>query len=220
MLRSLTSRIGSSLIGTAKPPSVPCTLIATSPKLWTKCPSSRMLSAGSPALPIACSLFAALSPSSSCVLRTSTAVKSPLLVPSRTFIKFDDKEGRKISDPDVLERFYRLTWGGWIKKKMGSNKRVWKMSHRRYRRKDQHVLVSKRYSKMFDRMVTQYYRQPTYFINDPYEPYNKRHDLTHPYYEDKNDVSQRKMFFPEINPAVLAKRKALDATQQFSPTYL
>lgn len=152
--------------------------------------------------------------------RTSTAVKSPLLVPSRTFIKYDNNEGRKISDPDVLERFYRLTWGGWIKKKMGTNKRVWKMSHRRYRRKDQHVLVSKRYSNMFDRMVTQYYRQPTYFINDPYEPYNKRHDLTHPYYEDKNDASQRKMFFPEINPAVLAKRKALDAAQQFSPTYL
>lgn len=94
--------------------------------------------------------------------------------PVRTVTKFSLKKGKRKSVKAVLKRFKRLDWGGWIRTRTGRNKKLWKKSKNLKRRLRQHVLVNGTQSWLLDKMVTQYWRRPKYYIDDPYRPYHQR----------------------------------------------
>lgn len=95
----------------------------------------------------------------------------------RNVTKFSLKSGKRKSVKAVRERFYRLNWGIWIRTKVGKNKKLWKKSSGRKRRLRQHVFCNATQSKMLDKMVGHYWRQPKYFVDDPYEPYHTRDEF-------------------------------------------
>ncbi|OWA49879.1 hypothetical protein BV898_14415 [Hypsibius exemplaris] len=141
---------------------------------------------------------------------TPTPTAASVIVPQRNFTKMRMSDGKKVSDPFVLQRFYRLAWGGWIKRIAGCNKRVWQKSRRERRRREQHVFVSGHFCKMFDHMVTRDYRREKYYVDDIYEPYHRRNNLTHPYFVPQQERLYTKMTFPELSATALAARKTLD----------
>lgn len=92
----------------------------------------------------------------------------------RSVTKFSLKKGKRKSVKAVLKRFKRLDWGGWIRTRTGRHKKLWKKSPNLKRRLRQHVLVNGTQSWLLDKMVTEYWRRPKYYIDDPYSPYHKR----------------------------------------------
>lgn len=88
----------------------------------------------------------------------------------------DKKTGKPQPNQNVLKRFYRLNSGLWIRTRAGRGKKLWtKYSQRRYRLR-QHVICNAQQSTLLDKMVTDYWKKKTYFVDDPYEPYQKRTD--------------------------------------------
>lgn len=130
-------------------------------------------------------------------------------VPSRGFMHATRFHGLKATDSEVPKRFFRLDWGGWIKRLQGAHKRVWKMSRRRRLQKELHFFVEKTNSKKFDRMVTREYRTPKFFVDDIYEPYQKRNDSKVTYYISAIDECHRKLNFPELTPEMMERRRRL-----------
>ncbi|XP_034937254.1 39S ribosomal protein L35, mitochondrial [Chelonus insularis] len=97
--------------------------------------------------------------------------------PVRTLVKFTRHNGKRVSNPDVLERFYRLNWGIWIRTRAGRHKRLWKKRASRIVRSRQHVFCNSTQSYTLDKMVTKKWRKPTYFVDDPYNPYHQREEF-------------------------------------------
>ncbi|KAJ8917815.1 hypothetical protein NQ315_010724 [Exocentrus adspersus] len=106
-------------------------------------------------------------------------------VSTRNITKFSMNKGKRVSDRDVLKRFYRLHWGIWIRTKCGRNKKLWKKRASRKRRLRQHVFCNATQSTMLDKMVTNYWRKPKYFVDDPYEPYHTREEWQFTYKKPK-----------------------------------
>lgn len=107
---------------------------------------------------------------SNSLLRTST----PILISSRTKISYSLKTGKSKTVKPVVRRFLRLDWGIWIRPRAGRAKKLWTKSQgRRYRLK-QHVFCNKQQSKMLDDMVTDYWKKPRHYVDDPYGPYQRR----------------------------------------------
>lgn len=74
----------------------------------------------------------------------------------------------------VTRRFYRLDWGAWIRPKAGRHKKLWKKNKSRKFRLRQHVFCNRTQSKLLDKMVTAYWTRKRHYIDDPYEPYQRR----------------------------------------------
>lgn len=127
------------------------------------------------------------------------------------FVHCDFYTGLRKSDPEVLKRFYRLDWGGWIKRIAGSQKRVWKMQRRVRRKKDYHVFVSGTYAKKFDKMVTAEYREPKYYVDDMYAPYHRRNTLQTQAYVPKLEKTLKALNYPELDSEFLTQRRKLAA---------
>ncbi|KAL3268174.1 hypothetical protein HHI36_007301 [Cryptolaemus montrouzieri] len=100
------------------------------------------------------------------------------IIPARTVTKYSYRKGKRKSVKTVLQRFYRLAWGGWIRTKCGRNKRLWKKSSARKRRLRQHVFCNATQSTLLDKMVGSYWRTPKYYVDDPYEPYHVRDEFS------------------------------------------
>lgn len=114
--------------------------------------------------------------------------------PVRTVTKFSIRKGRRKAVKVVLQKFYRLHWGGWIRTKCGRQKRLWKKSAARKRRLRQHVFCNSTQCTLLDKMVGSYWRRPKYYVEDPYEPYHTRDEFSitstkpRPYYPPENQV--------------------------------
>ncbi len=95
----------------------------------------------------------------------------------RSVIYYSHSRGKFKSNKAVLQRFYRLNSGLWIRPRAGRHKHLWrKPFYIRWWAK-QHVFCSEEQCKVLDQMVDAYYKTPTYFVDDPYEPYQKRHNF-------------------------------------------
>ncbi|KAL0276675.1 UNVERIFIED_CONTAM: hypothetical protein PYX00_004192 [Menopon gallinae] len=105
-----------------------------------------------------------------------------------TFIKYSLKNGERETSVDVLNRFYRLNCGNWIRTIAGRYGKRWKRSAKRRCRIKEHVFCNGTQSMMLDKMVHKDMRKPTYFIKSPYEPYEWREDFY---------VTRRKPWRPE-----------------------
>lgn len=100
-------------------------------------------------------------------------------VPVRTVTKFSLNKGKRKSSKSVIRRFFRLHWGGWIRTKVGRQKRLWKKSSKNRRRLRQHVTCNATQSTLLDKMVTKFWRKPKYYVDDPYAPYHTRDHFTY-----------------------------------------
>lgn len=91
--------------------------------------------------------------------------------------KFSLQKGKRKTVKAVLKRFYRLDWGGWIRTRAGRHKRLWKKSPALKKRLKEHVFVNATQATLLDKMVTNYWKRPKYYIDDPYEPYHTREEF-------------------------------------------
>ncbi|XP_046422133.1 39S ribosomal protein L35, mitochondrial [Neodiprion fabricii] len=98
-------------------------------------------------------------------------------VPVRTLTKFSLQKGKRKCVKAVIKRFYRLNWGCWIRTKTGRHKKLWKKSPANRRRLRQHVFVNATQSWLLDTMVTNFWRRPRFYVNDPYTPYHSREEF-------------------------------------------
>lgn len=98
-------------------------------------------------------------------------------VPVRTVTKFSLNKGKRKTVKNVVKRFFRLHWGGWIRPKVGRQKRLWKKSAAQRRRLKQHVFCNGTQSTLLDKMVTKFWKRPKYYVDDPYAPYHKREEF-------------------------------------------
>nr|CAD7440013.1 unnamed protein product [Timema bartmani]CAD7454993.1 unnamed protein product [Timema tahoe] len=73
--------------------------------------------------------------------------------------------------------YYDVSWGGWIRTRSGRHKKLWKKKENLRRRLRQHVFCNATQSWLLDKMVTKYWRQPRYYVDDPYEPYHTREEF-------------------------------------------
>ncbi|XP_063834824.1 large ribosomal subunit protein bL35m [Ostrinia nubilalis] len=103
--------------------------------------------------------------------------KNIVQVPSRSITKFSLNKGKRKSSKSVIKRFFRLHWGGWIRTKVGRQKRLWKKSPAQKRRLRQHVFCNATQSTLLDKMVTKFWRKPKYYVDDPYAPYHTREEF-------------------------------------------
>ncbi|CAG2169728.1 unnamed protein product [Oppiella nova] len=102
---------------------------------------------------------------------------SDAMMAKRCVIYCSHSSGRFKTNRAVVQRFYRLNWGAWIRPRAGRAKHLWsKPYHIKWWAK-QHVFCTDEHNKVLDQMVGAYYKRPTYFVDDPYEPYQKRHDF-------------------------------------------
>lgn len=92
----------------------------------------------------------------------------------RTVTKFSMKKGKRKTVKAALKRFKRLDWGIWIRTRSGRHKRLWKKSPNNKYRKRQHVFTNATQSLLLDKMVTNRWRKPKYYVDDPYTPYHSR----------------------------------------------
>lgn len=98
------------------------------------------------------------------------------LVSIRTVTKFSLKKGKRKTVKAAIRRFFRLEWGGWIRTKVGRNKKIWKKSQPQRRRLRQHVFCNSTQSTLLDKMVTKFWKKPKYYVDDPYAPYHTREE--------------------------------------------
>ncbi|KAH8381445.1 hypothetical protein KR093_004935, partial [Drosophila rubida] len=100
----------------------------------------------------------------------------PALValPARSVTKFSLIKGKRKSVKAVIKRFKRLDWGAWIRTHTGRHKKMFKKSMELRRRLRQHIFTNATQSWLLDKMVTNYWRRPKHYIDDPYTPYHKR----------------------------------------------
>ncbi|XP_076630805.1 mitochondrial ribosomal protein L35 [Colletes latitarsis] len=101
----------------------------------------------------------------------------PVTIPVRTLTKFSLKKGKRKSVKAVLDRFYRLNWGIWIRTRAGRHSRMWLKSANHKRRLRQHLFCNASQSALLDKMVTSYWKRPHYYPEDPYNPYHKREEF-------------------------------------------
>ncbi|XP_055946474.1 39S ribosomal protein L35, mitochondrial-like isoform X2 [Argiope bruennichi] len=115
--------------------------------------------------------------------RSLLAVNNLNANPTRNVTNYSLKTGKKKSVNAVLARFFRLHNGLWIRRRAGCHKRLHKRNHRDKYNLTQHVVCTKTQCLMLDRMITNYWKKPKYFLDDPFEPYHKRNnfDYVYPY---------------------------------------
>ncbi|XP_050530342.1 39S ribosomal protein L35, mitochondrial [Daktulosphaira vitifoliae] len=96
---------------------------------------------------------------------------------NRNLTKFSLGKGKRKSVKAVVDRFYRLAWGIWIRTKCGRNKKMWKKPASRKRRLRQHVFCNAKQSTLLDKMTTKYWKKRRFYPDDPYEPYHSREEF-------------------------------------------
>jgi len=154
---------------TARPPARPCSL---HPSPATSRHMSMFLAAASPFK----GLSSLMPPSST----TSGAMLSPAQVsvqPLRTRILYSKDGGKSETVMDVVQRFFRLHNGLWIRTKAGRDKKKWAKAPGRLHRLKQHVVCNRSQCQLLDRMVNKEYRMPKLYVEDVYTPYHRKSNL-------------------------------------------
>lgn len=96
---------------------------------------------------------------------------------TRGVIYYTHSKAERRSVRAVVERFYRLHWGGWIQVRPGRHKRLWQKPHYVRWNGRQHILLNQHYCLKLDKMTTWDFKLRKHFVDDPYEPYHVRHGL-------------------------------------------
>lgn len=104
---------------------------------------------------------------------------------TRSVIKFSRRKGKRQTEKDVVKRFYRLNWGGWIRTIAGRHKHLWKKNYKRKWRIQRHILCNAQQSFLLDKMVTAYWRRPKHYVDDIYQPYHHREGFRFTYTKPK-----------------------------------
>ena len=73
--------------------------------------------------------------------------------PVRTRILYSRVTGKPETVQDVVDRFYRLYNGLWIRTKSGRNKKKWAKSPTRVHRLKEHVVCNRAQCQLLDKMV-------------------------------------------------------------------
>jgi len=97
--------------------------------------------------------------------------------PSRGRIVYSYRGGKPKTVKAVVSRFFRLYNGLWIRTRAGRNKKRWAKDPARVARLKQHVLLNRTQCSLLDRMVNISYKQPKFYVNDPYAPYHRKSNL-------------------------------------------
>lgn len=92
-------------------------------------------------------------------------------------IYYDRNTCRPHSHPEVLKRYFRLRWGGWIRARPGFKRHLWKKPFWLRSWAIQHVFVKDKEREMLEKMISADYKRSRYFIDDIYEPYHRRTDI-------------------------------------------
>lgn len=98
-------------------------------------------------------------------------------IQKRTVTKFSWRKGKRKTVKVVLKKFKRLDWGVWIHGKCGRQKRLYRKSANQKRRLRQHVFCNGTQSWLLDSMVTNFWRKPKHYVEDPYKPYHSREEF-------------------------------------------
>jgi len=115
-----------------------------------------------------------------CTFRSSAQFLQPqqqVVQPCRTRIIYGLHDGEPETVQDVVDRFYRLENGLWIRPRAGRRKKLWKKSHRRIKRLKQHVFCNETQCRMLDKMVNIEYKIPKYYVDNPYTTYHRKSNL-------------------------------------------
>lgn len=142
--------------------------------------------AGHKIQPLGGSFLSGVRPLSTLLVASATKLLNPapiLVQPVRTRILFSYRGGKPRTVKAVVNRFFRLYNGLWIRTCAGRHKKRWLKPLRRVQRLKQHVFVNKTQCRLLDRMVNKYYKTPKYYVDDPYAPYHRKSNLPDYRYE-------------------------------------
>ncbi|XP_005104760.1 39S ribosomal protein L35, mitochondrial [Aplysia californica] len=99
---------------------------------------------------------------------------------STTQVRTTTVEMKQWREGRVISRFYRLNWGGWIRTFGGRSRKLYMKTSKERWRLRQHVFVTKKQCKMLDKLVTEQWREPKFYVeNAEYDPYHKRTNSYH-----------------------------------------
>ena len=113
-------------------------------------------------------------------LNTFLSNPNPInLTSKRNVIYFTHSKGKFRSNKAVIHRFYRLNWGCWIRPRAGRHKHLWRKPYYIRWWAKQHVLCTDEQNKMLEQMVGARFKNPDYFVDDLYAPYQKRNNLVY-----------------------------------------
>lgn len=96
------------------------------------------------------------------------------MTPVRTMVRYSRRRGMPKSVKATLDRFLRLDWGIYIRPRAGRHKHAWKKPEWIREMSKYHVFCNKQQSRMLDKMRTEKFKKKRYYVDDPYEPYQKR----------------------------------------------
>ncbi|KAK3590146.1 hypothetical protein CHS0354_041201 [Potamilus streckersoni] len=114
------------------------------------------------------------------LLRSGSLLQSclPFINSIRTKVRFSRRKGKPANIRAVTHRFFRLDWGAWIRPRAGRYKKVYKQSPDQKRELRQHVFCNRTQCKLLDKMTTKFWKRKRFYVDDPYEPYQKRVNLS------------------------------------------
>uniref|UniRef100_A0AC35TSH7 39S ribosomal protein L35, mitochondrial n=1 Tax=Rhabditophanes sp. KR3021 TaxID=114890 RepID=A0AC35TSH7_9BILA len=95
-------------------------------------------------------------------------------------IRMDNKVGKKRVAQDVLDRFKRLNNGMWIHARPGKNKQRYMKDDHFQETSLYYETCTKRECEMLDKMMTPFWLQKRFYVDDPYKNYQVRHGLDSP----------------------------------------
>merc|ERR1719210_2051671 len=91
----------------------------------------------------------------------------------------------------VINRYFRLNWGGWIRTRGGRFKSLYRKTAAERWRLRKHIFLTRKQSALMDKMVTPGWRKPKYYVDQGMEIYQPYQTRTQSYHHPNH-----KKFFP------------------------
>ncbi|XP_021252299.1 39S ribosomal protein L35, mitochondrial isoform X2 [Numida meleagris] len=110
--------------------------------------------------------------------RLTPLLPSILQQPVRPLTYCGLRKGKRKSVKAVVKRFLRLHNGLWVRRKSGYKKRLWKKSTAQKKRLREFVLCNRTQCKLLDKMTTSFWKRRNWYVDDPYQKYHDRTNLT------------------------------------------
>ncbi|XP_065592037.1 large ribosomal subunit protein bL35m [Cyrtonyx montezumae] len=115
---------------------------------------------------------------SALLCRIAPLLPSILRQPVRPLTYYSLQKGKRKSVKAVVKRFLRLHNGLWVRRKSGYKKRLWKKSTAQKQRLREFVLCNRTQCKLLDKMTTSFWRRRNWYVDDPYQKYHDRTNLS------------------------------------------
>ncbi|KAK2174968.1 hypothetical protein NP493_761g00002 [Ridgeia piscesae] len=106
-------------------------------------------------------------------------VQGVQIQPARTRVYYSRTMGKPRTVRAVIKRFFRLNNGQWIRTQAGRAKRLWKKEPRQQARLKQHLCLNATQCRKLDKMVNRRWKEKSFHVDDPYEPYHKLERIPH-----------------------------------------